>query len=302
MVVGAADGFTVTLRDTIVQMVAPGEFHGRVLAADWVVAAGGTQLGSLESGALAALTPPVISAFAGGVACSAAVVATGVALQGLARYRLPQGLSGWLRNCLRGHAPDTSVDRCLAVQLAAVFSVQPRVVRPVDERPGWRGATLMNAMAVSRQAELRQCRVRLAADLTAPRAARVRVRAAIAEWDVPVDPDIVAVLTSDLVTHVVHTDGEQAGESLTLAIRTVGGRLRIEVHDSSRTTLGSADAPAPDAAAGGVLTLVGSLSAEWGAYRTPAGLAWFFTLAFTPDLAVGDDRDSQGNSGGDGET
>ena len=160
----------------------------------------------------------------------------------------------------------------------------------------------MNAMAVTRQVELRQCRVRLAADLTAPRAARVRVRAAIVEWDVPVDPDIAAVLTSDLVTHAVHADGERAGESLMVAIRTVGERLRIEVHDSSRTTLGSADAPVPDAAAGGVLTLVGSLSAEWGAYRTPAGLAWFFTLAFTPHLAVGDDRDSQGNSGGDGET
>ena len=60
----------------------------------------------------------------------------------------------------------------------------------------------MNAMAATRQAELRQWRMRLAAD-TAPRAARGRVRAAIAEWGVPVDPDIAAVLTSDLVTHVV---------------------------------------------------------------------------------------------------
>lgn len=159
----------------------------------------------------------------------------------------------------------------------------------------------MNAMAAARQAELRQCRVRLAADLTAPRGARVRVRAAIAEWDVPVDPDIAAVLTSDLVTHVVDASSARAGETLMLAIRTVGERLRIEIHDSSRTTLGSADAPVPDAAAGGVLTLVDSLSAEWGTYRTPAGLAWFFTLAFMPDLAVGHDRDSQGNSGGDGE-
>jgi hypothetical protein len=159
----------------------------------------------------------------------------------------------------------------------------------------------MNAMAVSRQVELRQCRVRLAADPTAPRAARARVRAAIAEWGVPIDPDIAAVLTSDLVTHTVHANSGQAGETLMLAIRTAGERLRIEVHDSSRTTLGSADAPVADAAAGGVLTLVGNLSAEWGSYRTPAGLAWFFTLAFMPDLAVGDDRDPQGKSGGDGE-
>jgi predicted MFS family arabinose efflux permease len=57
-VVGAVDGFTVALRGTIVQMV----------------------------------TTPVISAFAGGVACAVAIVAIGVALPGLARYRLPQGL------------------------------------------------------------------------------------------------------------------------------------------------------------------------------------------------------------------
>lgn len=86
-----------------------------------------------------------------------------------------------------------------------------------------------------------------------------------------------------------------------LAIRCLPERLRIEVHDSSRSTLGSADAPAPDVAAEGVLSLVGSLSAEWGSYRTPAGLAWFFTLAFMPDLAVGAERDPQGNSSGGGE-
>jgi MFS family permease len=129
-VVGAVDGFTVALRGTIVQVVAPGEFRGRVLAADWVVAAGGTQLGSLESGALAAMTTPVISAFAGGVACAVAIVAIGVALPGLARYRLPQWLSAQLRNGLRTFPSDTSVDRCLAVQLAAAFSLQPRTVQP----------------------------------------------------------------------------------------------------------------------------------------------------------------------------
>ena len=121
-----------------IALTAPGELRGRVLAADWavVVAAGGTQPGSLESGALAALTTPVISAFAGGVACSAAIVAIGVALPGLARYRLPQRLSAQLRNGLRAFAPDTSVDRCLALQLAAAFSVQPRVMQPGSRMAG----------------------------------------------------------------------------------------------------------------------------------------------------------------------
>ena len=156
----------------------------------------------------------------------------------------------------------------------------------------------MNAMAVTRQAELYQCRVRLAATPAARGQARARVRTLIRDWDVAVDEDIALVLTSDLVTHVIR---QEAGESIMLAIRCLPDRLRIEVHDSSRSALGSADAPAPNVAAEGILSLVGSLSAEWGSYRTPAGLAWFFTLAFMPDLAVGAGRDPQGNSRGDGE-
>jgi hypothetical protein len=33
--------------------------------------------------------------------------------------------------------------------------------------------------------------------------------------------------------------------------------------------------------------LVATLSAEWGFYRTPAGKAVYFTLAFEPDHADG---------------
>jgi hypothetical protein len=41
------------------------------------------------------------------------------------------------------------------------------------------------------------------------------------------------------------------------------------------------DAPA-DAETGRGLMLVATLSAEWGYYRTPAGKAVYFTLAFQP--------------------
>jgi hypothetical protein len=113
-----------------------------------------------------------------------------------------------------------------------------------------------------------------------------------------VDLDLAVLLASDLVTHVI---SQETGESVTVAIRCSRSRLRIEVHDSSRARLGSADAPAASAAAGGVLTLVGILSAEWGSYRTPAGLAWYFTLAFRPHLAEGTGREPQGTPSGDGE-
>ena len=46
------------------------------------------------------------------------------------------------------------------------------------------------------------------------------------------------------------------------------------------------DAPA-DAETGRGLMLVATLSADWGVYRTPAGKAVYFTLAFQPDLPEG---------------
>ncbi len=86
-VAGAADTFTVVLRGIIVLTVTPGEFRGRVTAADFVVAAGGGQLGSLEAGALGSLTTPVISAFSGGVLTVAGAVAIAMALPAFRRYR-----------------------------------------------------------------------------------------------------------------------------------------------------------------------------------------------------------------------
>ncbi|MBV9450002.1 MAG: ATP-binding protein [Streptosporangiaceae bacterium] len=42
---------------------------------------------------------------------------------------------------------------------------------------------------------------------------------------------------------------------------------------------------AVDAETGRGLMLVATLSDEWGVYRTPAGKAVYFVLAFQPDLA-----------------
>ena len=86
-VAGAADTFTVVFRIGIVQAVAPEALRGRLLAADYVVGAGGSQLGNLASGALGSLTSPVISAFSGGLLTLAAVAALGLALPAFRRYR-----------------------------------------------------------------------------------------------------------------------------------------------------------------------------------------------------------------------
>jgi MFS family permease len=86
-VAGAADSFTVVFRGAIVAAATPDRLRGRVMAADYVVGAGGAQLGNLEAGALGSLTSPVISALAGGLATVAGAVVIGLALPAFTRYR-----------------------------------------------------------------------------------------------------------------------------------------------------------------------------------------------------------------------
>jgi MFS family permease len=86
-VAGAADTFTVVFRGAIVTAVTPAQLRGRVLAADYVVGAGGGELGNLEAGALGSLTSPTISALAGGLVTIAGAIVIGLTLPAFARYR-----------------------------------------------------------------------------------------------------------------------------------------------------------------------------------------------------------------------
>jgi len=86
-VAGAADTVTVVLRGIIVGTVTPRRFRGRVMAVDYVVGAGGGQLGSLEAGAVGSLTSPEVSALTGGLLAVLGTVAIGAALPAFRRYR-----------------------------------------------------------------------------------------------------------------------------------------------------------------------------------------------------------------------
>jgi MFS family permease len=86
-VAGAADTFSVMLRAVIVQGVTPEELRGRVNVADYVVGAGGGQLGSLEAGLVGSLTTPVISALSGGLLTIAGAVVIAATLPAFRRYR-----------------------------------------------------------------------------------------------------------------------------------------------------------------------------------------------------------------------
>jgi hypothetical protein len=146
-------------------------------------------------------------------------------------------------------------------------------------------------------AELHQRRVRLTREPSSAAEARSQVREVIRAWKIPVDPDIAILLTSDLVTNAI-THGE--GETVTLGIRCSRGHLRVDVYDSPRPLPAQADG-AVDAAIGRGLVLVAALSTEWGSFRTPAGKAVYFTLAFQPDLPWDGDRAAPGVMRGDGE-
>jgi len=146
-------------------------------------------------------------------------------------------------------------------------------------------------MALTRPTELHQRRLRLTREPAAAAEARSQVRAVIRAWKVPVDPDIAVLLTSDLVTNAI-THGE--GETVTLAIRCSRGHLRIDVYDASRSLPMAVDEPAgPESGRG--LVLVAALSTEWGSFRTPAGKAMYFALAFQPGLPSGGDCAAAGD-------
>jgi anti-sigma regulatory factor (Ser/Thr protein kinase) len=156
----------------------------------------------------------------------------------------------------------------------------------------------MNVMAPIRQSELQRCHVRLTAGPAAAAEARSQVRAVISAWDVPVDSSVAVLLTSELVTNAIT---HVASETITLAISCSHDRLRVDVHDASWILPVVMDAPA-DAETGRGLMLVATLSADWGFYRTPAGKAVYFTLAFQPGLAGGGERGPRGSIRGDGES
>jgi len=145
--------------------------------------------------------------------------------------------------------------------------------------------------------ERRGCRVRLATGPAAPAEARRRVRDAIRSWQVPVDLDAALLLTSELVTNAIRHEAGQGAQAVMLAIASSRGRLRVDVHDTSRSLPAVAEVPA-DAETGRGLLLVETLSDEWGFYRTPAGKAVYFTLAFEPGKADKTDQPDEAPAAG----
>jgi MFS family permease len=89
VVAGAADTTSVIFRGAVVQAATPDPLRGRVTAVDYVVGVGVPRLGNFESGAVASLTSPGISAVSGGLATLVGAVLIRLAFPALARYQSP---------------------------------------------------------------------------------------------------------------------------------------------------------------------------------------------------------------------
>jgi anti-sigma regulatory factor (Ser/Thr protein kinase) len=137
----------------------------------------------------------------------------------------------------------------------------------------------MDTLAPTRPLKRRSRCVPLTAEPAAAAEARHQVHEAICAWDVPVDVSVAVLLTSELVTNAIR---HQAGDTVLLVINCCGDELCVYVHDISRAVPVPVEAPA-EAETGRGLMLVAELSTHWGYYRTPAGKAVYFTLAFHAD-------------------
>ena len=138
----------------------------------------------------------------------------------------------------------------------------------------------MDTMTATRSTVHRPRHITLTAGPAAVGEARSQVRSAIAAWDVPADPAVAELLTSELVTNAI---SHQAGETIMLVLACSWGQLRVDVHDTSWAMPELLDAPA-DAESGRGLMLVASLATDWGYYPTLAGKAVYFTLALGAGL------------------
>ena len=138
----------------------------------------------------------------------------------------------------------------------------------------------MDTMTATRSTVHRPRHITLPAGPAAAGEARSQVRSAIATWDVPADPAVAALLTSELVTNAI---SHQAGETIMLVLTCTRGELRVDVHDTSWAMPELVDAPA-DAESGRGLMLVASLVTDWGYYPTLTGKAVYFTLVLEAGL------------------
>jgi anti-sigma regulatory factor (Ser/Thr protein kinase) len=150
------------------------------------------------------------------------------------------------------------------------MSLRPPAARPVSRGRGGRG----RAGAVMARVAVRES-VTLAGRAERARAAR----AFVAEVLGPGHPcgDVAPLLVSELFSNSLRHSGSGApGETVTVAVNTVNGVIRVEVTDRSGPGVPEPRPAGSDAEGGRGLQLVARLSVRWG-WRRRGGrtVTWF---------------------------
>jgi hypothetical protein len=83
---GALDNASVVLRSVAMQLITPDRYRGRINGLNFVVGAGGPQLGNFEAGLVGSLVSPMVSAVAGGIATIVGIVVIALSVPSLVRY------------------------------------------------------------------------------------------------------------------------------------------------------------------------------------------------------------------------
>jgi hypothetical protein len=85
-VAGASDVVSVVLRTSLVQTATPDAYRGRVGAAEYLIGAGGPELGNFRAGVVGSLTTPGLSSVIGGACSLVATAVLAVAMPAVRRY------------------------------------------------------------------------------------------------------------------------------------------------------------------------------------------------------------------------
>ncbi|WP_206832065.1 MFS transporter [Alicyclobacillus fructus] len=90
---GAADSILVVMRSTLIQQRTPDSLRGRISSVDYLVGAGGPQLGNLRAGLVGSLLPPGAAIALGGLCTLAAIACVGWVVPELRSARAEEGMS-----------------------------------------------------------------------------------------------------------------------------------------------------------------------------------------------------------------
>jgi MFS family permease len=90
VVAGTADVLSVVFRTSLIQIVTPDRYRGRVSAVEYVVGAGAPELGNFRAGVLGSLYGAGAAAAIGGVSSLVGTAVISLAIPALARFRTPR--------------------------------------------------------------------------------------------------------------------------------------------------------------------------------------------------------------------